>query len=146
MKHRALVILCVAAGVVACAGDGPPVVMSSTTTSSVPGGGVSLELLQTSIFTPKCAFFGCHDATTRSEGVDLSSAEDSFNSLVGVPSVCAGRIRVVPGEPEASYLLDKVGAGDDVPCSDIMPLGAPRLDDAEVALLRAWIAEGAVPP
>ena len=146
MNHRAVVILCVAMTMVACAGDGPPVVVSSTTTSSVPGGGVSLEVLQSSIFTPKCAFLGCHDAITRSEGVDLSGAEESFNTLVGVPSVCGARIRVVPGEPEASYLLDKVGAGDEVPCNDIMPLGAPRLDDAEVDLLRTWIAQGATPP
>lgn len=126
-----------------CAGDGPPVSTSSTTTSTVPGGSL-LGPLQQQVFTPSCATSGCHDAITSIAGLDLSSTDDSYNELVGVASLCAGKLRVVPGDIAASYLVDKVGDGDSY-CGSLMPLGLPALDSDELQLLRDWIAQGAPP-
>ncbi len=66
----------------------------------------------------------CHGGTDQtSGGLDLSS-EDGLRKVV------------VPGKPEESRLLHMVEAGK-------MPLGGPRLDVADVAVLRNWIQDGA---
>jgi hypothetical protein len=49
----------------------------------------------------------------------------------------------VAGKPGESLLLEKVTATD---AEQRMPKGKPPLTDAQIAILRAWIAEGAVWP
>jgi len=52
---------------------------------------------------------------------------------------------VVPGDPERSFLLRKLtalGPGE----GSLMPRDAPRLSDADIELVRAWIEAGAPPP
>jgi hypothetical protein len=56
-----------------------------------------------------------------------------------------GRIRVVAGNPDASYLMDKLGDGLQAPCGEFMPLGMPSLSSGELQLIRNWIADGALP-
>jgi len=128
--------------VAACAGEGiDPSGSTSTTSSKGPS---LLGQIQTDILQPTCARSGCHDPLTKSLGVDLSSAEASYDSLVGVPATCNGAIRVVPDDPDASYLLDKLGTGGTF-CGSMMPLGGPSLDGAQLQLIRDWIAAGALP-
>ena len=142
--RSSIVVLSVLA--LSCAGDGgDPPAGGSTTTTSLGGGSASLTVIQNSIFTPTCAFGGCHDAFTAAESLNLSTADDSFNELVGVASTCGSAVRVVPGNPGASYLLDKLGAGA-APCGDVMPLGFAALSDADIDLIRNWIQAGAPAP
>jgi hypothetical protein len=89
---------------------------------------------------------GCHDALTQADGLELSNASVSFNDLVGRVSNCAGRVLVVAGNPDASYLLDKLGQGSQAPCGSTMPLAQPPLTSAQVSLVRDWIAAGAMGP
>lgn len=126
-----------------CAGEGFDVPSGSTTTTVATGGSL-LTAIQRDIFSPTCAASGCHDPLTHSEGLVLSAAEVSFNALVGVPSACSGKIRVVPGEPSASYLLDKLGDGEAL-CGSRMPRNLPSLTTGELQLIRDWIASGAKP-
>jgi hypothetical protein len=49
---------------------------------------------------------------------------------------------VVPGNPEASYLLEKIGPQPRVGAR--MPDGLTPLSDQQIAMIRTWIAEGAV--
>lgn len=51
---------------------------------------------------------------------------------------------LVPGDPNASYLIELVAGSDGSPPS--MPKEGERLSADEVALLRTWIAQGAVWP
>lgn len=140
---------CVLAG--ACAGEGPgPLAVTTTTvagatTTTLPGGATTLNELQADIFTPSCATGGCHDDVTRAGTLRLTSAENSFNELVGVTSTCASRVRVIPSDPDASYLLHKLGDGPG-PCGAIMPIGAPTLSAGDLARIREWIAAGAQAP
>ncbi len=122
----------------ACAGDG---------TAPVAGGGggaADLAALQAAIWTPKCAMAGCHDAASRQNGLELTSAAKSFEQLVGVASTCAAKVRVVAGDAAASYLMDKLGAGM-APCGDLMPQTQPPLSQAELAQIASWIDGGALP-
>jgi len=127
-----------------CAGDGPPPPIGGSSTTTSLAGGSLLGPLQQQVFTPSCAIPGCHDAITSISGLDLSSTDDSFNDLVGVTSLCAGKLRVVSGDVDASYLVDKVGDGAPF-CGTLMPLGLPQLDASELQLIRNWIAQGAPP-
>ena len=78
------------------------------------------------------------------QNLDLSSSDASYANLVGVPSLCAGIVRVVPNDVDASYLVDKVGA-DGAFCGAMMPEGLPPLSAQQIELIRGWINQGAPP-
>ncbi|HLF10494.1 MAG TPA: Ig-like domain-containing protein, partial [Gammaproteobacteria bacterium] len=73
----------------------------------VAGTQPTLQSIQTNVFTPRCA--GCHTGPTSNflpGGMDLTSANASFTSLVGVASLevpALQRVRV--GDPTNSYLI-----------------------------------------
>lgn len=85
----------------------------------------------------------CH--TRRSFGeLGMRDADRAFESLVEVPAAtpdCAGRTRVVPGDPAASVLFQKV-SGQGL-CGPKMP-PSEDLSAAEIEAIRAWIAAGAL--
>jgi hypothetical protein len=97
--------------------------------------------VQARVFTPSCAFSTCHSGSAPAAGLDLDSA--SRDAMVDVPSPVHGvSILVVPGDPDASYLYQKL-AEDPPAVGDRMPIGSP-LDPTRLALVRAWIAAGAI--
>lgn len=90
------------------------------------------------IFAARCA--PCHTSGAAG-GLSLASAEASYAGLVAVPSsaaACAARVRVVPGEPDQSYLMAKLTGAPDL-CGAIMPRGRPPLPEDELDVLAAWI-------
>jgi mono/diheme cytochrome c family protein len=87
----------------------------------------------------------CHPSVNPS--LDLRPGR-SYRDIVGVPAVEApGLVRVVAGDPEASFLYQKVqgvpGLGDIPGIGTRMPPMAPRLPESEIRILRDWIAAGA---
>ncbi len=97
-----------------------------------------------------CATSGCHDALTKQNGLDLSNGKDIYESIVNRNGLdrCnnALRVRVVPGSPESSYLMDKVTGK--LACVGIFSRAMPPPPDAplsssEIAVLREWITRGA---
>ena len=107
--------------------------------------GPTLEQIQDVVFTPTCATAGCHTGPmdgTLPSGMDLSDADASFTSLVGVASVQQPAVlRVAPGDPDNSYLVHKIEgtAGTRMPAG-----GRPPLDPAVIEEIRQWIADGAL--
>jgi hypothetical protein len=86
----------------------------------------------------------CHPGVH--DDIDLSTADAAYRSLVEDTRLhCKGvnKRYVVPGVPYASLLLDVIAI--DLPSCDIarMPVG-PELPAAQVALLRQWVADGAL--
>jgi hypothetical protein len=71
--------------------------------------------------------------------------------VVGIPSIFrSDLLRVAPGDPDASLLVQRVreSAGDNLPSSEFgapMPKPVTPLDDAQQALVKEWILEGARP-
>jgi hypothetical protein len=62
---------------------------------------------------------------------------------VGVSSVEVSSLRRVnPGNPNDSYLVQKLEGSAAVGAR--MPFGGPYLDAATIALVRQWIADGAL--
>src|SRR5437867_334771 len=106
----------------------------------------TIASLQDQIFSRTCATASCHDAATA--GGLILSEHASFGNLVGVPAAnpaaqAAGRLRVVPGDPDQSFLLAKLlgqlGPGE----GSRMPLVGRSLSPAAIDLIRRWIAAGA---
>lgn len=97
---------------------------------------------------------GCHDAEgdLASLGMDLRWAlgdaagadAPAFATTAGRASRAplpsdpgAPRVRVVPGDPDASVLLGRMRSRD--PRHQMPPLGTRRADDAAIDLISAWI-------
>jgi hypothetical protein len=112
------------------------------------GGGFAAVL---AIFAGRCVI--CHDPTKQGlptyPQLPLTAA-DAYAALVGHPAdeACGGT-RVVAGDPQASYLLQKLT--HDTPCEGLrMPRSfegpiAPPLPPDQIATITAWIAAGASP-
>ncbi|MBX3027905.1 hypothetical protein KF840_23675 [bacterium] len=108
----------------------------------------TLERIQATIFSPRCAIPTCHDTTVASGDLILTDAATSYAALVGVePSIdaarLAGMLRVDPGHPDNSFLLSKL-AGPPLGQGSRMPLTGDPLSAADMALIRAWISAGAL--
>jgi len=103
----------------------------------------TLDSIQANIFTPTCATAGCHTGLMPAAGQDLSDSDASFNNLVMMPSNQSALMRVMPGDPDASYLIEKLE--QDMPAGGLrMPRnGPPYLDQADIDVIRQWITDGA---
>jgi hypothetical protein len=105
------------------------------------------QQIQSTIFTPVCS--GCHSGTNAPQGLRLD-AGNSYALLVNVASAeVPSLLRVNPGNPDASYLVQKIQGNAAVGAR--MPAnGPPFLSQAQIDLVRIWIAAGApqssVPP
>lgn len=90
---------------------------------------------------PACT--NCHNAVgSRFNGLDLSAAV-SYNNLVNVASrFKAGAVRVIPGDPENSYLIHKL-EGRSTIAGVRMPLNGPYLEAGQILVIRRWIETGA---
>ncbi|MBI5014550.1 MAG: hypothetical protein HZB55_03550 [Deltaproteobacteria bacterium] len=97
--------------------------------------------VESQILVPKCAHAdGCHAGPVPAGGMDLGAGV-AYQDLVGVKATRRPeRLRVAPGDPEGSYLLNRLTPGGDTPP---MPLGGPSLSAAEIDAIRAWVRDGA---
>jgi hypothetical protein len=106
----------------------------------------TFTLVQKQIFGAKgCRVAACHGAGA-SGGLDLRYGAAHF-SLVGQPATAPGaaaKMLVVPGDPEASFLWQKLTGRLATDEGVRMPAaGAPALDALELELVRSWIVAGA---
>jgi hypothetical protein len=119
---------------------------TTTSTTLLP----SWAAIHAAVIGPRCA--NCHG--TEGEGAlnGLTSCRLGYANLVDVPSTLLPiRVRVEPGSPEVSWLMQKLdgsqNAFDDQcvggSCGAPMPLEPPPLDAAVRDALRSWIASGA---
>ncbi len=100
--------------------------------------------LQDDVFNVSCATSGCHSGTSAPLGLNLDAGK-AYDKLVGQPSLQINGLQLVePNNPDASYLVHKLegtqGGGVQ------MPLGKPPVSASQLALIRQWIANGALSP
>jgi len=94
------------------------------------------------IFSASCASGSCHGGAFPLQGLSLEAGK-AHAALVGVQAQQCSLKRVEPGDASQSYLTQKLeGAGSCFQGSR-MPAGAAPLDSAKLALIRAWIDQGA---
>lgn len=124
--------------------DGCP--MLPTPTATPPA---TLDEIQTTIFSPRCAIPLCHDSATHVQDLNLEAGA-AYAQLVNVApetaaASAAGLLRVDPGHPENSFLVVKVAGKPPDGEGEQMPETGGPLTAAEVQLIRDWIAQGANP-
>lgn len=120
-------------GVDAGQGDDPLAVSEETE----PG---SLDELHREIVAKRCSGQPglCHNGQFEP---NLSTPSLFYAYAVRRPALeKPDRLRVAPGDPDASFLVDKLRNRD---VSTRMPLGAEPLSEAEIELIEAWIQGGA---
>ena len=130
----ALLGVCSAVLLVGCAG-------SLNNPDDFGDGGIEVKDAET-ILAESCGTTGCHDDTTQAQaGLDLLSpgVEGRVVDVNAIDIACASDILVVAGDPNNSYLLDKVLNVPGI-CGLQMPVvGSLPADEVEV--LRQWIVD-----
>lgn len=98
--------------------------------------------IQSKVFDVYCV--RCHAGASAPVGLRLTAGL-SYAALVNATAVEVPSLRrVSPGNPAASYLLQKVSGTAAV--GQRMPLGGPPLPDDALAAIRQWIQDGAAAP
>ena len=133
-----------------CGGGGasetPNPVQPSPVPSPAPAPPASLQptfsSIRTQIFQNWCA--ACHSGLGRPpDGGIRLDANAPYDGLVNAPSAGKpGAVRVIPGDPNGSYLIQKLEGRSDINGTR-MPAGGPFLAQTDIDVIRAWIAQGA---
>jgi len=103
------------------------------------------EIFDQSDSSGRVSCIQCHTAVGRNPagGLNLTSAT-SYAALVGVASVAKpGAIRVIPGDPENSYLVHKLEGRSDIVGLRMPRTQGPYLTDGQMLVIKRWIALGA---
>jgi hypothetical protein len=104
-------------------------------------GGVEVKDAET-ILAQSCGTTGCHDDSSQAQaGLDLLSPGVE-NRVVDVNPIgigCTSRVLVVAGDPDSSYLIDKVLNTPGI-CGLQMPV-VGTLPPSDIEVLREWIVD-----
>jgi hypothetical protein len=113
------------------------------------GASATYSSLSASIFVPRCATAACHGGgPPPPSGVPVSlDTAVGWSQLVSIPSVQAPLKLVEPGQPEKSYLVNKLratassvgGLGERMPPT----YAGGALTEDEILAIEAWISSGA---
>jgi hypothetical protein len=106
--------------------------------------------IQRDIFTapdstgrPACT--GCHNNVnghSPSGGLTLNG-DQAYDQLVNFVSIRKpGAVRVIPGNPEGSYMVQKIEGLSGI-VGARMPLNGPYLSDGQILIIKRWIETGA---
>lgn len=122
----------------------------STVAGPTPNLTPSFSAIQSEVFEkadsagrPACT--NCHTAVGRNPAGGLNLTHDlAYDNLVNQPSRNKpGAVRVVPGDPSNSYVIQKLEGTPGI-VGQRMPFnGGPYLTDGQMLFLRRWIANGA---
>jgi cytochrome c551/c552 len=115
----------------------------SSTTPATSGSGVGFARDVKVIFNSNCVV--CHQGATATGGMSLEPAS-AYGNLVNVKSQESALQRVLPGQPDKSYLVAKLqGTQVQVGGSGAqMPYGASPLAQSQIDLIKQWITKGAL--
>ncbi len=123
-----------------CSSSTPATTTTPTATTPVSAVSFTKEILP--IFSTSCAV--CHKGSPGPASLVLETAV-AYNNLVNVKSTESELMRIAPGSPDKSYLLNKLlgtqaqagGKGAQ------MPFNASPLTQTQIDLLQKWISAGA---
>lgn len=103
------------------------------------------EIFSNSDSSGRAACTQCHNAGNRNNAAGLSLVEGvSYGELVNVASRNKpGAIRVIPGDPDASYLIHKLEGRSDIVGQRMPRTGGPFLTAGQISIIRRWIELGA---
>jgi hypothetical protein len=105
---------------------------------------IQREIFNNSDSRGRAACIQCHSDAGRVPDGGLSLLEgQSYGNLVGrASSGKAGAVRVIAGDPNGSYLIQKLEGASGI-VGIRMPNGGPYLTQGQVDVIREWIRLGA---
>ena len=103
----------------------------------------TLASIQANVFSGSCAVPGCHGGSSAQFGLRLDPGFSAGNLINMASPRAANLIRVVPGNPNASFLIQKLEGTQSL--GDRMPQFGPYLPQSTIDLIRQWIQNGAPP-
>ena len=106
---------------------------------------IQRDIFQTTDVAGRTACVTCHTNVGRnpSGGMNLL-ADVAYSQLVNTPSARkAGVIRVIPGDPENSYVIQKLRGRSDIVGVRMPQNGPPYLTDGQIRIFARWIEIGA---
>lgn len=106
---------------------------------------VQSQIFETTDVAGRQACVNCHTNVGRnpSGGLNLAHAV-AYDQIVNVASARKpGAIRVIPGDPDNSYLVHKIDGRTGIVGVRMPSSGPPFLTDGQILILRRWIALGA---
>ena len=106
---------------------------------------IQSEIFETADSSGRKACIGCHTNVGRNPSSGLNLIHDmAYDQLVNVASRGKpGMTRVVPGDPENSYVVHKVEGRTGIAGRQMPSGGPPFLTDGQILILKRWIAIGA---
>ena len=106
---------------------------------------IQREIFETTDASGRAACTQCHSDVGRTPSGGMNLRHDvAYANLVGVISRGkAGAIRVVAGDPEHSYILDKLLGTPGIVGERMPRTGGPYLTDGQISIIRRWIEIGA---
>jgi methionine-rich copper-binding protein CopC len=123
------------------AGNGEGLDQNGQPIPPVPPVPSDFQEIQDTVFTPICT--QCHIGANAPQGLRLDAA-NSYTMLVNLASNEVPALkRVNPGNPDQSYIVQKIQGTAAV--GGRMPLGQAALPQDRIDLIRSWIAAGAPP-
>ena len=106
---------------------------------------IQQEIFETTDSAGRTACMQCHTSTGRvpTGGMDLNHGI-AYSQLVNFPvREKPGAIRVIPGDPDNSYLIQKLEGATGIVGRRMPFTGPPYLSDGQVLIIRRWITLGA---
>jgi hypothetical protein len=103
------------------------------------------EIFNVTDASGRLACTNCHSNQGRTPSGGMNLLEGlSYTQLVGVASTGKpGAVRVIPGDPENSYIIHKLEGRTDI-TGVRMPRGnGPFLSEGQILVIKRWIANGA---
>ena len=93
----------------------------------------------------RAACTNCHTNVGRNPSGGLNLVHDlAYDQMVNVPSARKpGAIRIIPGDPDNSYLIQKLEGKAGIVGNRMPNNGPPYLTDGQMIILRRWVAIGA---
>jgi hypothetical protein len=87
----------------------------------------------------------CHNAQGRVPAANMNLADGSaYSQLVNIASSGkTGAIRVIPGNPDGSYLIQKIEGAPGIVGERMPRTGGPFLTPGQISIIRRWIELGA---
>jgi hypothetical protein len=106
---------------------------------------IQAQIFESTDAAGRRACTSCHTNVGRSPSAGLNLSHDvAYEQIVNMPSTRkTGAIRVIPGDPDNSYLVHKVEGLSDIVGVRMPFTGPPYLTDGQILILKRWIALGA---
>ena len=106
---------------------------------------IQQEIINTTDASGRAMCTGCHTNQGRNPSAGLNLLPGvSYNNLVNRPSGAkAGATLVIPGDPDSSYLVQKLEGTTGIVGQRMPRTGGPYLTPGQMLVIRVWIQRGA---